>query len=102
MVDKDIMVLQNYEYTNVKKEVCGPFVEMYPASDDADESKNIKAEEVSDAEEEEDPLAITVPKIKAEPEVSCVYVYVHIFRNASCFSDAHLFVCENETTPLCF
>jgi hypothetical protein len=38
---------------------------------------NIKAEEVSDIEVEEDPVPITFPKIKAEPEVSCMSLYVH-------------------------
>jgi hypothetical protein len=75
MIDNDMMFLQNY--TNVKKEVLGPFDEMYPTSDDADEAMNMKVEEGSDIDEEEDPLAITFPKIKAEPEVSSMYVYVH-------------------------
>jgi hypothetical protein len=75
MIDKDTMVLQNC--VNVKREVWGPFGEMYPASHDANEAMNIKAEEVSDTEEEEDPVAITFPKIKAEPEVSCMYLCVH-------------------------
>jgi hypothetical protein len=35
---------------------------------------NIKAEEVSDVEE--DPEAVTFSKIKAEPEVSCISVCV--------------------------
>jgi hypothetical protein len=75
MIDKDMMVLQ--DSTIIKKEEWGPFGEMYPTSDDADESKNIKAEEVSDVDEEEDPVAITFPKIKAEPEVSCILLFVH-------------------------
>jgi hypothetical protein len=37
---------------------------------------SIKTEEVSDAGEEEEPVAITFPKIMAEPEVSCVSLYV--------------------------
>jgi hypothetical protein len=37
---------------------------------------NIKAEEVSDADEKEDPVQITFPKRKAEPEVSCMSLYV--------------------------
>jgi hypothetical protein len=35
---------------------------------------HIKAEEVLGAEEEEGPVQITFPKMKAEPEVSCMYV----------------------------
>jgi hypothetical protein len=50
--------------------------EMCPASSqDAYQDISIKAEVLSDVEEEEDPLAITFSGgIKAEPEVSCVYV----------------------------
>jgi hypothetical protein len=70
MIDKDIMVLQNS--TKVKKEEWDPFVETYPTSDDVEEAKNVKAEEGSDVDEEEDPVPITFPKIKAEPEVSCI------------------------------
>jgi hypothetical protein len=74
MVDKD-MVLQNC--TIVKKEERGPFVEMYPASHDGNHATYIKAEEVSDAEEEEDPVAVTFPETKLEPEVSCMSLCVH-------------------------
>jgi hypothetical protein len=46
---------------------------MCPASSqDAYQAISIKAEVLSDAEAEEDPLAITSPGMKAEPEVSCV------------------------------
>jgi hypothetical protein len=38
---------------------------------------NIKVEEVSDPEEEQVPVPITFPKIKAEPEVNCMPVYIH-------------------------
>jgi hypothetical protein len=48
----------------------GPYGEIYPASHDANQAVNIKAEEVSDADEEADPLHIAVQEIKAEPEVS--------------------------------
>jgi hypothetical protein len=34
----------------------GPYGETYPASHDANQAMNIKVEEVSDAEEEEDPV----------------------------------------------
>jgi hypothetical protein len=40
---------------------------------------NIKTEEVSDAQEEADPVQITVQEIKAEPEVSCMFVCVHCY-----------------------
>jgi hypothetical protein len=72
MIDKDMMVLQIY--TNLEEFVPGPCGETYPTSDDANQTMNIKAEEVSDAEEEEGPVPITFPKIKAEPEVSCMFV----------------------------
>ncbi|PNF43647.1 hypothetical protein B7P43_G18413 [Cryptotermes secundus] len=58
---------------------------------------NVKAEAVSDAEEEEDPVPLTFPEIKAEPEVSCmctVRQMTQMCRNATCL------VCEHETTPL--
>jgi hypothetical protein len=48
---------------------------------------NVKAEEISDAEEEEDPLALTFPEIKAEPEVSCMCTVrqkTQICRSATC------------------
>jgi hypothetical protein len=55
----------------------GPCGETYPASHDATQAVNIKAEEVSDAREEADPVGITTQEIKAEPEVSCMFLYVH-------------------------
>jgi hypothetical protein len=75
MINKDIMVLQNY--TNVEKAVLSPCGETYPTSDDASQAKNIKAEEASDTEEEEDPLPMTFTEIKTETEVSCMSQYVH-------------------------
>jgi hypothetical protein len=75
VVDKNVMVLQNY--TNVEKVVPGPCDEMYLTSDSADQAMNIKAEEASEVKVEEGPQPITFPKIKAEPEVSCMSVYVH-------------------------
>jgi hypothetical protein len=75
MIDKDMMVLQNY--TNSENVLLGPYGEIYPACHDANQAINIKAEEVSDAEEEVDPLPITFREIKAEPEVSSMSLYVH-------------------------
>jgi hypothetical protein len=57
--------------------MLSPYGETYPTSDDATQAKNIKAEEVSDAEEEEDPVPMTFTKIKAEAEVSCMSQCVH-------------------------
>jgi hypothetical protein len=48
---------------------------MSPASSqDAYKAISVKAEVPSDAETEEDPLSITSPGVKAEPEVSYVSV----------------------------
>jgi hypothetical protein len=70
-----MMVLQNHEISeNVP---VGPHAEMYPAWHHANEAMNVKAEGVTDVAEEEDPLRITVQEIKAEPEVSCMSLYVH-------------------------
>jgi hypothetical protein len=62
------MVLQNC--TNSERVVRGPCGEPYPTSDDADQAKNIQAGEVSDAEEDEEPVPIEFLEIKAEPTVS--------------------------------
>jgi hypothetical protein len=75
MVEKDAIVLQNR--TNSRMEVQDPCGEMNPTSGDASQAINIKVEEVSDAEEEEGPVPISFPKIKAEPEVRCMSLYVH-------------------------
>jgi hypothetical protein len=69
------MVLQNY--TNSETVLVGPYGETYPASCDANQAMNIKAEKVLDTQEEADPVRITVQDIKAEPEVSCMFLYVH-------------------------
>jgi hypothetical protein len=66
----------------------------------SDEAMNVKAEEVSDAEEEEVPVAITFPEIKAEPEVSCVCTVrqiTQICRSATCLSDLHLCLCTGNS-----
>jgi hypothetical protein len=77
MIDKAVMVLQNC--TNLEKFVPGACGEAYQAYHDANQAMNIKAEEVSDAEEEEEvgPVPITCQEIKAEPEVSCMSLYIH-------------------------
>ncbi|XP_033609719.1 uncharacterized protein LOC117282784 isoform X2 [Cryptotermes secundus] len=56
--------------TNSEKVLVGPHGETYPASHDANQAMNIKAEEVSDSQEEADPVQITVQEVKAEPENS--------------------------------
>jgi hypothetical protein len=55
--------------------ILGLHSEIYPfSSHDAYPAISIKTEELSGAEEEEGPVPITFPGIKAEPEVSCVSV----------------------------
>jgi hypothetical protein len=71
LIDKDTMVLQNY--TNSEKVLVGPCGEIYPACHAGTQATDVKAEEVSDAAEEEDALPIAIQEIKAEPEVSCVF-----------------------------
>jgi hypothetical protein len=64
-------VLQNL--VDLEK-VRGPCSEMCPAfSSDESQAVSIKAEVFSDSEEEY-PVRITVPGIKAEPKVSCVSI----------------------------
>jgi hypothetical protein len=75
MIDKDVMFLQNY--INREKDMLSPCGETYPTSDDASQARDIKAEEVSNAEEEEDPVPMTFIKVKAEAEVSCMSQCVH-------------------------
>jgi hypothetical protein len=70
-----MIVLQNY--TDLGNAVPGPCVETCTTSHDATQAMNIKSEEVSDADEKEDPLQITFPKIKEVPEVNCMSLYVH-------------------------
>jgi hypothetical protein len=75
MTNEAMMVLQNYK--DLGNTVPGPCAETGTTSYDATQAMNIKAEEVSDADEKEDPLQTTFPNIKAEPEVSCMSLYVH-------------------------
>jgi hypothetical protein len=65
------MVLQNS--TSSENVLVGPYGEMYPASHDASQAMNTKTEEVSDAQEDADPVQITVQEMKAEPEVSLCF-----------------------------
>jgi hypothetical protein len=94
-----LFVLQNP--ADLEK-VQGLHSEICPASShDAYQAISIKAEVPSEAEAEEDPLAITFPGgIKAEPEVSCVSMLVlGSFKNTGipfftnfCCSEQHIFV----------
>jgi hypothetical protein len=93
VIDKEMMVLQNY--TNLEDIVLGLCGETYPTSDAANQAMNVKAEEVSDIKEEEDPVPITFQKIKAEPQVSwmsvCVCVTVRFLLQPAVifFQDSH-------------
>jgi hypothetical protein len=68
----------------------GPYGETYPACHDGNQAMDVKAEDVSGAEEEEDPLLLTFLEIKAESEVSsmCTVTQItQICRSAACLSD---------------
>jgi hypothetical protein len=62
---------------NSENIIVGPYGETYPASHDAKQSVNIKAEHVLDPHQEAYPVRITIQEIKAEPEVSCMFLYAH-------------------------
>jgi hypothetical protein len=69
MIDKFIMVLQN----------CMNLLKVEPGSDsdtchDGNQVTNIKVGEVTDVQEDEDPLLRTFPVIEAEHEVSIMNV----------------------------
>jgi hypothetical protein len=66
VINKNMMVFQNY--AGIEKDVPVPCGVTCPTSYDADLAMNIKAKEVSDEEEEGDPLAVTSPRIKDEPK----------------------------------
>ncbi|PNF20204.1 hypothetical protein B7P43_G16409 [Cryptotermes secundus] len=53
---------------NSENVLVDTYGETYPTPHNANQAMNVKAEAVSDAEEEEDPLAVTFPELKAEPE----------------------------------
>jgi hypothetical protein len=69
------MVLQNS--TNSENVLVGPYGELYSASHDPNQATDVKTEEISDAQEDADPMQITFQEIKTEPEVSCVFLYAH-------------------------
>jgi hypothetical protein len=92
--------------TNLEEFVLGPCGETYPTSDDAYQTMNIKAEEVSGAEEEEDPVPISFPKIEAEPGVSCMSVCpllgrYHKYAEVPIVSLISISLSAHETTPCC-
>jgi hypothetical protein len=70
MTDEDVMILQNsMDFLKVEP---GSSSETCPTSHDGDQVSDIKVE-ASDTEEVEDPLLVTLPVIKTESEVSCMY-----------------------------
>jgi hypothetical protein len=75
MIDNGMMILQNR--TNSQMEIQDSCDETNPISHDASQAVNIKLEEASLAEEEAGPVPISFLKIKAEPEVRCMSLYVH-------------------------
>jgi hypothetical protein len=74
MIDKGMMVLQNN--TNVEEMAPGSCGGTYATSEDANERMGIKAEEVPEVKKEEYHVPITFQKIKADPEVSYMSLYV--------------------------
>lgn len=68
------MVLQDFAGTH--QVALGSYNEIYVSSHDVSHVFDIKVEELSDvqAEEEEDPLLITSPVVKVENEVGSLYV----------------------------
>jgi hypothetical protein len=71
MTGKGMMVLQNC--LNSQKDVPGSHsVALASSSLDGVHAVNIKVEEFSDIEDEEDPVPMTAVGIKAEHEVSCM------------------------------
>ncbi|XP_023715176.1 gastrula zinc finger protein XlCGF57.1 isoform X6 [Cryptotermes secundus] len=61
-------VKESMSYTNTDKVLVGPYGETYPACCNGSQDMNIKTEEDSDAEKKADPLPITFPEVKGEPE----------------------------------
>jgi hypothetical protein len=107
MIDKGMMVLQSY--SNSENILVGPYGETYPACHDGNQAMNIKDEEVSDTEEEPDPMPMAIQEIKAEPEVSwmsvCTHCYAIITNMPKCqlsFSSPYvfLFVCAHVNSML--
>jgi hypothetical protein len=71
MTDKGMLVLQDSAHS--QEDVPGSYTET--SSHDAHQAINIKVEEVSDVEEEEDPVPISFPGIKTEHAVSSFFSF---------------------------
>jgi hypothetical protein len=93
--------LQNY--TDAENVLVGPYGGTYPTSHDANQAMNVQVKEGSDVEEEDDPVPISFPEIKAEPEVSCMCTVTQITK---CAEVVVVFLIpisvssRDETTPL--
>jgi hypothetical protein len=72
MIDMGVVLLQNY--MDLQKDIRGSRSETCPASLDASQFISVKLEDVSDIEEEKDPVPLNVSGIKTEHEVSCMPV----------------------------
>jgi hypothetical protein len=82
------------DLTDLEK-VRSPHREICPASTDkAYQAISIKAEKLSDAEDEDDPVPVTFPVINLEPEVSCVSV--------SMLCGLHIYVGIPHFTNFCY
>jgi hypothetical protein len=69
-----MLVLQDCAHS--QEDVPGSCTETYSTSShDANQAINIKVEDVSDVEEEENPVPISFPGIKAEHAVSCFFSF---------------------------
>ncbi|XP_023722927.1 uncharacterized protein LOC111872897 isoform X2 [Cryptotermes secundus] len=65
--------------TNSENVLVGLYGEPYPTPHNAYQAMNVKAK----AEEEEDPLAVTFPELKAEPKTHINYCYISNSRELS-------------------
>jgi hypothetical protein len=72
MTCKAVVVLQNCK--DLLKVVLGSYSETCLTRQNTNEI-DVKVEEVTNIQEEEDPMAKTFPNIKAEQEVSCMLVH---------------------------
>jgi hypothetical protein len=74
MTDKGLLVLQDCAHS--QEDVPGSCTETCPTSSrDANQAINVKVEEVSDVEEEENPVPISFPGIKPEQAVSSLFSF---------------------------
>jgi hypothetical protein len=74
MTDKGMLVLQDSAHS--QEDVSGSCTETSPTSSyDAHQAINTKVEEVSDVEEEDNPVPISFPVIKTEHVVSSFFSF---------------------------